>query len=120
MGEVANCECGKGARHSQHDKQIRCVNSQCWTGPAMETWGGAERHWNKVMTPPATGTAVWSRDDPRESMDRGGIVVVSPDKVFLGAVETKHSYCVFFGTDRRLLQADEEWPPEWFWVRGPT
>lgn len=66
----------------------------------------------------------WSKEDPREHTTNGFIVVVAHnDEVMLAKVETKHGYCVFLyprlPKDFRLLVAEDESWPGWFWVNAP-
>lgn len=68
----------------------------------------------------------WSNQDPREIINKRAKIIVFnllDNEVFIGDVETKHAYCIFFRgrllDQNTFVSADDDWPQEWRWTFTP-
>ena len=71
----------------------------------------------------------WQNKDPREIYDNIKqlpiVIYCTRDKIaFTGTVETKRSWSVWTDSpnfsDDRQIEADREWPENWYWIKGPV
>lgn len=67
--------------------------------------------------------AIWSNEDPRHTIWKHATVIISNGTHAFGAtVETKHGWYILVEgmmNGRNAVHDNDDWPPEWWWVRLP-
>lgn len=66
----------------------------------------------------------WKNTDPRLSLNNdASIVIVRPAKfgAGLGQIKIEHDWSIILNyEDHKLIDADEEWNQDWWWIFGPS